>query len=83
MRSKTTILDLPTEIIQDYLFKYLEDTDIYNLSQLGSRRLKEISEGFVQLGKYFNLYHYIKLLSKYKAYKALYIDVLFFQLGPF
>ena len=48
----TTIEDLPAEIIQDYLFKYLHDTDIYNLSQTGSLRLKEVSENFIQLGKY-------------------------------
>ena len=49
--TKTTIEDLPTEIIQDYLFKYLHDTDIYNLTQAGSHRLKEVSESFIQLGE--------------------------------
>ena len=44
--------DLPTEIIQDYVFKYLGDTDIYHLSQTGSQRLKELSESFIQLGMY-------------------------------
>lgn len=53
MEKETTIDDLPTEILQDYLFKYLHDTDIYNLSQTGSSRLKEVSENFIQLGKYF------------------------------
>ena len=47
-----TIEDLPAEILQDYLFQYLHDTDIYNLSQTGSLRLKEISENFIQLGEY-------------------------------
>ena len=47
-----TIEDLPAEIIQDYLFQYLDDTDIYNISQTGSLRLKEVSENFIQLGKY-------------------------------
>ena len=51
MGKEITIDDLPTEIIQDYLFKYLHDTDIYNLSQTGSMRLKEVSENFIQLGK--------------------------------
>ena len=49
-----TIEDLPAEIIQDYLFQYLHDTDIYNLSQTGSLRLKEVSENFIQLGEYPN-----------------------------
>ena len=53
MGKEITIDDLPTEIIQDYLFKYLHDTDIYNLSQTGSARLKDVSENFIQLGKYF------------------------------
>ena len=39
-KMETTIDDLPTEILEDYLFKYLHDTDIYNLSQTGSSRLK-------------------------------------------
>ena len=49
-----TIEDLPAEIIQDYLFQYLDDTDIYNISQSGSLRLKEVSENFIQLGEYLN-----------------------------
>ena len=49
-----TIEDLPAEIIQDYLFQYLDDTDIYNISQTGSLRLKEVSENFIQLGEYLN-----------------------------
>merc|ERR1712141_650329 len=49
MGKDITIDDLPTEIIQDYLFKYLHDTDIYNLAQAGSHRLKEVSESFIQL----------------------------------
>ena len=53
---ETTIEDLPTEILQDYLFKYLHDTDIYNLGQTGSLRLREISENFIQLGKYLQIY---------------------------
>ena len=53
-----TIEDLPAEIIQDYLFQYLDDTDIYNISQTGSLRLKEVSENFIQLGEYLN-YSYL------------------------
>ena len=52
-KMEATIEDLPTEIIQDKLFQYLHDTDIYNLSQTGSLRLKEVSENFIQLGEYF------------------------------
>ena len=50
--STTSILDLPTEIIQTFIFKYLDDIDIYNLGEAGSKRLKEISQGTIaQLGK--------------------------------
>ena len=47
---ESTIEEMPTEILQDYVFKYLHDTDIYNLSQTGSLRLKEVSENFIHLG---------------------------------
>ena len=47
----STFLDLPTEIIQKYVFKYLADIDIYNLGNTGNIRLKQISEDYVQLGK--------------------------------
>ena len=52
---ETTLDELPTEILHDYLFQYLHDTDIYNLSQTGSSRLKEVSENFIQLGKYLRI----------------------------
>ena len=38
------IVDLPTEILQTFIFKYLDDIDIHNLGEAGSRRLKEIAE---------------------------------------
>ena len=47
----TSFLDLPNEIIQDFIFKYLDDVDIYRLGTTGSTRLKEICENFVQIGK--------------------------------
>ena len=47
----TSILDLPTEIIQSFIFKYLADIDVYRLGRSGNTRLKEISEDYVQIGK--------------------------------
>ena len=61
MRSEKTLEDLPTEIVQDYIFKYLEDTDIYNLSQVGSHRLNEVSESFLQLGTLKRFHHVFNL----------------------
>ena len=46
-----SFLDLPNEIIQVYIFKYLEDVDIYTLGKTDSTRLKEICENTVQIGK--------------------------------
>ena len=40
------IQDLPTEILQNALFKYLDRIDIHNLSKTGNWRLKEISEDY-------------------------------------
>ena len=56
MKNNIMLEDLPTEIIQDYLFKYLEDTDIYRLGQTGSQRLLELSESFIQLGMYITVF---------------------------
>ena len=47
-----TFLDLPTEIIRKYIFKYLADIDVYNLRNTGSIRLRELSEEYVTLGNY-------------------------------
>ena len=50
--ANTNIIDLPTEIIQSFIFKYLADVDVYNLGRTGNSRLKEISEDYVQIGKF-------------------------------
>ena len=50
-----TIADLPTEILQNFVFKYLGDIDIYNLSRAGNTRLRKISEDFSELGKFKNI----------------------------
>ena len=44
--------DLPTEIIRQYLFPYLDDIDIFRLGNTGDTRLKEICDNFVEIGKY-------------------------------
>ena len=54
-----TILDLPTEVFQNCIFKYLPDIDVYNLRKTGNLRMKQISEDHIELGKYPNIYIYI------------------------
>ena len=47
------IEDLPIELFRDEIFKYLDNSDIHNLSLLGSQRMKEISEACIgQLCKF-------------------------------
>ena len=45
------ILALPIEIIQDFIFEYLADIDIYNLGQAGNKRIKEICEHYIKIGR--------------------------------
>ena len=45
-------LVLPNEVIQNFIFTYLEDIDIYKLGQTGNYRLKELCEHNVKIGKY-------------------------------
>ena len=52
MAIATGILDLPTELFYSWIFRYLDEADIYNLGEAGSQRLKQISEGSVKLGQY-------------------------------
>ena len=42
------VLDLPTEIIQNVVFKYLTCTDIESLTMIGNKRLKEISKDYLK-----------------------------------
>ena len=42
---------LPTEILRDFIFKYLSDVDVYRLGNCGDQRLKEICENFTQVGR--------------------------------
>ena len=51
--SATSILDLSTELFHNGIFKYLGDIDIHNFGKCGNQRLKEISKGYVELGKFF------------------------------
>ena len=52
MSVNASILDLPNEIFLTEIFKHLDDIDIYHLGETGNQRLKEISEAYVQLGKF-------------------------------
>ena len=40
------LLDLPTEIIRDYLFPHLDNVDLLRLWQTGNTRLKEIVKNY-------------------------------------
>ena len=48
--SCTGLSILPTEILRDFIFKYLSDVDVYRLGNCGDQRLKEICENFTQVG---------------------------------
>ena len=52
MTVATTILNLPSELFHNGIFPYIDYLDVYNLGLAGSQKLKEISEAYVQLGKY-------------------------------
>ena len=47
--SLTSIQHLPSEVITHYIFKYLDEVDIYNVGQTGSKFLMEASEQMVKL----------------------------------
>ena len=44
-------MDVPPEILQTYVFRYLNPIDIRNLGHIGSTRLKEISADYLKPGK--------------------------------
>ena len=46
-----SILDLPNEIIRDFLFKYLEVVEIFILGEAGNHRLKELSQEYLGYSK--------------------------------
>ena len=49
------IMDMPAEVLQTHIFRYLDDIDIYNLGMAGNQSLKEISTDYVQLGKHLEV----------------------------
>ena len=52
-----TIIDVPPEILQTYVFRYLNLIDVHNLSHIGSKRLKEISEDYAKRRKSNNMWY--------------------------
>ena len=46
-----SILDLPNEIIRDFLFKNLETIEIFILGEAGNQRLKELSQEYLGYSK--------------------------------
>ncbi len=55
-----SIAELPTEILQNCVFKYLADIDIYNLGKAGNSRLRKISEDVSELGKSAKKLQYVQ-----------------------
>ena len=49
--SDKSILELPNEIIRDFLFKYLETIEIFILGEAGNQRLKELSQEYLGYSK--------------------------------
>ena len=43
-----TILDLPSEVFQEVVFKYLTCKDIRSIGKTKSKRLKSIADDFIQ-----------------------------------
>ena len=74
--SPWTIFDLPSEVLQTHIFRYLTDMDIYNLGMIGNNRSKEISEDYVQLGKplingvyeYDTVYQTLKIIKQIQIF---------------
>ena len=49
MNSTIQISQIPTEVLQTFIFKYLDDIDIWSLGQAGDTRLKEIAEQYLDM----------------------------------
>ena len=49
--SDKSILELPNEIIRDFLFKYLETIEIFILGEAGNQRLRELSQEYLGYSK--------------------------------
>ena len=60
---QTTLLELPDEILEDNLFSHLSFNDLWNLTNLGSRRLKRCANKVAEK-KPFRNYHYTVYLQK-------------------
>ena len=58
----TNILDLPVEAFYYGIFKHLCDIEIYKLRKAGNRKLKELSEAYVQLGICLRTYLRLNLI---------------------
>ena len=47
----STLIDLPTEIIDRYILSKLNDNDIRSFGKTGSKRLKQISDDYLRNNK--------------------------------
>ena len=51
MNNTIQISQLPTEILQTFIFKCLDDIDVWSLGQAGDTRLREITEQYLDMMK--------------------------------
>ena len=47
----TTIIDLPTELIESFIFPYLSDGDIKRFGQTGQKRFEDIANYYLSKNK--------------------------------
>ena len=49
--SNKSIIDLPNEIIRNYLFKNLGPVEIFSIGEAGNQRLKELAQEYLGYSK--------------------------------
>ena len=49
MNTTLQISQIPTEVLQTFIFKYLDDIDVWSLGQAGDTRLREITEQYLDM----------------------------------
>ena len=80
--SQTSIIDLPPEIFQDFIFAHLSDDDIYSLGRSGNARLKAIAEDYINSGEltwHTNIYSSLYYLYSIAVFDILIINTFFFR----
>ena len=55
---RTNLLDLPDEILEDYLLPYVSFDDLLNLMNVGNKRLKTCSKKLLKRNRLVSTYDY-------------------------